>query len=148
MAVPEAVETRIRDAPVSAHLATSVGDRPHVAPVWYGYRDGVLYVITGGQKLANVRANDRVSLSIESVEEGVVEWTVTLLGRATVVEDRERIEWAEGWIYDRYPGGDDVDVEESEAGEGAEDEAESDDPDLEYALLEIAIGSASLSTYD
>lgn len=53
--LPPAVTDRIADAPVSAHLATSVGDRPHVAPVRYGYRDQTIYCLTGGTKLANVR---------------------------------------------------------------------------------------------
>ena len=48
MTIPPDVESLIEDAPVSAHLATSVDDRPHVAPVWYGYRDGVFYFMTGG----------------------------------------------------------------------------------------------------
>jgi len=36
---------------------------------------------------ANVRANPRAALSIEGAEDGHLEWTVTLLGTATVVED-------------------------------------------------------------
>ena len=53
--VSEDVEQLITDATLSAHLATAAGNRPHVAPVWYGYRDGVLSVLTGGKKLANIR---------------------------------------------------------------------------------------------
>jgi nitroimidazol reductase NimA-like FMN-containing flavoprotein (pyridoxamine 5'-phosphate oxidase superfamily) len=49
MSVPQDIENLIAGAPLSAHLATTADDRPHVAPVWYGYRDGVLSVITGGK---------------------------------------------------------------------------------------------------
>lgn len=157
MSLPTAVESRIADAPVSAHLATSVDDRPHVAPVWYGYRDGVLYFITGGKKLSNVRRNPRVSISIESANDGDVEWNVTLLGMATVRDDPERIEWASDWIYDKYDG---------DAGEGdvAEDDGttpadeQDDTPETDggesaeegrhYALVEVRFGSASMNTYE
>lgn len=95
-AIPdEAVELLTSGVHV-AHLATSRDDRPHVAPVWYGYRDGVVYFLTGGRKLENVRANPRVALSIERATDGDVHWNVTLLGTATVEDDPDRIEWAEG----------------------------------------------------
>ena len=41
------VESLIEDAALSAHLATTVENRPHVAPVWYDYHDGHLRVLTG-----------------------------------------------------------------------------------------------------
>lgn len=163
MDISSDVETRIRDAPVSAHLATSVDDRPHVAPVWYGYRDGNVYFITGGRKLENIRQNDQVSLSIEQAAGGDVDWNVTLLGRATVTTDPERIEWAEGWVYDRYEApeaeddddadsGGDGDSEEATAedagGNDADDESGPEAEDWEYALVEVRIGSTSLAVYD
>lgn len=158
MGLPAEAESLIVDAPVSAHVATSVDDRPHVAPVWYGYRDGVLYCITGGKKLENLRRNPRVAVSIEEADGEDVAWNVTLLGRVTVSEDPDRIDWASEWIYDRYDdadGNEDVEADEDadsdgERGSGADDGSgnESDGPEGEYALVEIEIGSASYAVYE
>ena len=152
MSVPAEVEALIADAPVSAHLATSVDDRPHVAPVWYGYRDGVVYFLTGGRKLDNARHNPRVALSIEDARGGDVAWNVTLLGRATVDDDPERMDWARGWIYDRY---DDASVESDEpsgTGEAGDepraDGGESTDGEYDYALVEVEVGSVSWNAYE
>lgn len=172
MSIDPAIETRIEGAPLSAHLATSVDDRPHVAPVWYGYRDGTVYTITGGRKFGNVRRNPRVAVSIEGTDgRGGVEWGVTLLGRATVVSDPDRIESAEGWIYDAYDDhGTDEDGSDDEPDsdheDGSDDEPGSDDglgtdggsdddhegfdpgePGEDYGLLEVEIASGSLQTY-
>lgn len=162
MTVPTPVEDLIRGAPLSAHLATSVDDRPHVAPVWYGYRDGTLYCTTGGKKLANVRRNPRVAVAIERAVDGDVAWTVTMLGRATVSDDPERMAWAREWIYDAYEGGsDDGDEGDAETGTGGSDgeteegtdgadgdgaTGDGDTPD--YALVEIDVGSVSWSVYE
>lgn len=146
MTVPAEVESLIAEAPVSAHLATSVDDRPHVAPVWYGYRDGVLYFMTGGRKLSNVRRNPRVAVSIERASGGDVDWNVTLLGRATVSDDTDRMDWASGWIYDRYE--DDGDDGDPAADETGTDGGESVDETAEYALVEVEVGSVSWNVYD
>jgi len=106
MSVSEEVEELIAGARVSAHLATSVDDRPHVAPVWYAYEDGVVSLVTGGKKLRNVRANPRVALSIERADGPTVHWTATLLGTATVVEDRDRVERARERIFAKYDAAD------------------------------------------
>lgn len=162
MPVPSEVESLIAEAPLSAHLATSVDDRPHVAAIWYGYRDGVLYALTGGRKLANVRRNPRVAVSIEDARGGDVAWNVTLLGTATVNDDRERMDWASDWIFDRYgdeTDGENVDGEEVGTDEGGEtsengsddtrsDGGTSDDSEGDYALLEIDIGSVSWNVYE
>lgn len=122
-----------------AHLATSVDDRPHVAPVWYDYDDGVLRVVTGGRKLANVRRNPRVAVSVQADDEGDARWRVTLLGTATVVEDPERVRDATRDIYARYLG-EDVD---------AWDEFYRDQlADPSMPLLEIHVGSATVETYE
>lgn len=152
MAAPTEVESLISDAPVSAHLGTTVNDRPHVAPVWYGYRDGVLYFMTGGKKLENVRRNPRVAISIEEARGGDVKWNVTLLGRATVRDDPDRIDWASGWIYDKYDedvaedNGDDGDVVDSDD-DAQTDGGESDEAE-DYALVEVTIGSVSWNVYE
>ena len=166
MSVSSEVESLIAEVPVSAHVATSVDDRPHVAPVWYGYRDGVLYFLTGGRKLENLRENPRVAISIEDADRGDVNWNVTLLGSATITEDPDRIDWASGWIYDRYENDEDDENEsasEDRSQEAADDFEEieddfeqteddqgeaDDDPEDDYALVEVTIGSAASSVYD
>lgn len=144
MTISTNVESLIADAPVSAHLATSVDDRPHVAPVWYGYRDGVLYFITGGRKLENVRQNPRVALSIEKATEGDVEWNVTLRGTATVRDDPDRIEWASDWIYDKYDADDERESDGTQETDGGESSEEQEDA----ALIEVEIGSGSANVYE
>lgn len=138
MSVPTEVESLISGVPLSAHLATAVEDRPHVAPVWYGYRDGTLYLLTGGKKLANVRRNPRVAVAIEDATDGDVAWTVTMLGTATVSDDPERMAWAEEWVYDAYDDGA-TDPDADARTDGGEDE---------YALVEVEIGSVAWSVYE
>lgn len=126
MAVPPDIEALISDATLSAHVATSVHDRPHVAPVWYLYDDGVVSFVTSGRKLRNLRANNRVALSIEKADERGVEWTVTMLGTATVFDDPERVEPVQRRIDTKY------------------------DNDTDYGfqpLVEVDVASATHSVY-
>ena len=140
--VPENVEALLTGDPVAAHLATCAEGRPHAAPVWFRYvpaderdtataTDGddrpVIEVTTTGRKLANLRENPRVALSIQESEAGHPEWTVTVRGTATVVEDGERTREANRRINRRY---------------GADPEDWS-----ENTLVRIAVGSASHQTY-
>ena len=149
MTVPQEVEELIADAPLSAHVATSVDDRPHVAPVWYGYPDGVVSVITGGKKLRNVRRNPKVAVSIEKADEEHVAWSVRLLGTATVIDDPTRIRDAEDHVFGKYRDEDENENDADDDGnDGRDDEAESDGgEDPERALVEIEVGSASWSVY-
>jgi nitroimidazol reductase NimA-like FMN-containing flavoprotein (pyridoxamine 5'-phosphate oxidase superfamily) len=126
-AVPSEVEALLTDEVLPAYLATSVDDRPHVAPVWYRYDDGTIEVMTTGQKLENIRRNPRVSLSVQVHEAGDPEWTVTLRGTASVVTDDDDVETANRRINRKY---------------GA-------DPDAwhENTLVRIDVGSASYRTY-
>lgn len=125
--VPERVEKRVTAEPLTAHLATCRDNRPHVAPVWYLYDDGVVRVVTAGRKLADIRANPYVSLSIEKGERGLPEWTVTLRGTAETVDDREAFKRVNARINRKYGVGDDAWEENT--------------------LVRIDIGSASLQTY-
>lgn len=125
--VPPEAEALIADAKVMAHLATCNDGRPHVAPVWYVYRDGCVELVTSGRKLANVRANPKVALSLQKDVEGATQWTVTLLGTATVVEDDEQFRAANRRINEKY---------------GADPDAHS-----ENTLVRVEVGSASYQTY-
>lgn len=111
-----------------AHLATCADGRPHVAPVWYVYEDGVVEISTSGRKLRNLRANPRVALSIQKDEGGDPRWTATLLGTATVVEDEAAFRTANRRINRKY---------------GASPDAFADN-----TLVRIKVGSASHRTYD
>jgi general stress protein 26 len=132
MPAPEPVERLLSGVAVSAHLATSVDDRPHVAPVWFDYRDGTAWVVTGGKKLANLRANPRVALSVEGGTGPDAEWAVTLLGTARVVEDAETVETVTRRLFERYEGPD----------------ADVPDPaDLGGRLVAIDVGSAAVREF-
>jgi len=133
MSVPDAVAERLTGAAVPANLATSVDDRPHVAPVWYCYEDDHLLVLTGGRKLENVRANPRVAAAIESTEGD--HWLVTLRGTATVVDDPGRVREVARRLFEQYTG------------DPAPDEYTDADGDPQGELVDVRIGSASLQSY-
>lgn len=126
--VPAAVERLITSEPLMAHLATCAEGRPHAAPVWYVYEDGVVEISTSGRKLRNLRANPRVALSIQKDEGGDPRWMATLLGTATVVEDDEAFRTANRRINRKY---------------GA-----SPDAFAGNTLVRIEVGSASHRTYE
>lgn len=136
MSLDPAIADRIADVPLSAHLATSVDDRPHVAPVWYVYDEGELSVLTGGKKLANVRRNPRVALSIESYDASGVDWSVQLLGTASVVDDAGRVDAVQERLDEIYGDGYGTD--------GGEEETEGED---DWALVVVTVGSGSMQTY-
>jgi nitroimidazol reductase NimA-like FMN-containing flavoprotein (pyridoxamine 5'-phosphate oxidase superfamily) len=125
--VPTELAERLTADPLTAHLATCRDGRPHAAPVWYLYDEGVVRIVTTGRKLADIRANPYVSLSIEKSERGLPEWTATLRGTATLVDDREAFERVNGRINRKY---------------GVDDDAWE-----ENTLVRIDIGSASSRTY-
>ena len=100
--VPAPAEELIEGARSMAHLATCADGRPHVAPVWYVYQDGVVEITTGGRKLTNLRSNPRVALSIQHDEDGETRWMVTLLGTATVVDDDEQFRAVNRRINEKY----------------------------------------------
>lgn len=123
------IESLIADASLSAHLATSVENRPHVAPVWYDYRDGHLRVLTGGKKLDNIERNARVAVSIERARGSDIEWSVTLLGIAEVTEDAERVREVSRRINQKY-----------------RDEDEASDTST-GKLVDVTIGSSTAQRY-
>lgn len=100
--IPAEAAELLDGAVVMAHLATSVDDRPHVAPVWYRYQDGMVEVVTTGRKLENIRANPRVALSVQRDIDGETQWFVTALGTATVVEDEDASDAAARAINRKY----------------------------------------------
>ncbi|ELZ63392.1 pyridoxamine 5'-phosphate oxidase [Haloferax sp. Atlit-10N] len=119
----------VTSEPLMAHLATSVDDRPHVAPVWFDYADdrGVIEVLTTGRKLENIRENPRVALSIQKDENGQAQWKVTILGTATVVTDDDPRKDATRRINRKY---------------GAEESAWP-----ENELVRVSVGTVTVSEY-
>jgi PPOX class probable F420-dependent enzyme len=126
--VPSEVERLLTSEPLMAHFATSVDDRPHAAPVWYRYDDGVVAIVTTGRKLENVRKNPRVALSVQKDESGDPRWTATLRGTATVVEEPDAFRETNRRINAKY---------------GASEDAHS-----QNTLVRIDIGSTNYRTYD
>jgi nitroimidazol reductase NimA-like FMN-containing flavoprotein (pyridoxamine 5'-phosphate oxidase superfamily) len=100
--VPPAVEAVLTEGREMAHLATSVDDRPHAAPIWYNYDDETVEFVTGGRKLENIRQNPRVALSIEHSEDGHGEWYVVLFGTATVITDEDELWAGRTRLFQRY----------------------------------------------
>jgi nitroimidazol reductase NimA-like FMN-containing flavoprotein (pyridoxamine 5'-phosphate oxidase superfamily) len=125
--VPERVESLLTSEPLAAFLATTTDGRPHVAPVWYRYDDGTVELVTTGRKLENLRENSRTALAVQKASGGIPEWTVTLLGTATVVDDEDRSLAATRRINEKY---------------GVEPDAWE-----ENVLIEVEVGTASYRTY-
>jgi PPOX class probable F420-dependent enzyme len=125
--VPPELADRLTAEPLTTHLATCRDGKPHVAPVWYLYEDGVVQIVTTGRKLADIRANPYVSLSVEKSERGLPEWTATLRGTAEVVDDRDAFERVNRRINEKYNVGNDAWEENT--------------------LVRIDVGSASYRTY-
>mgnify|MGYP006274665681 CR=1 FL=1 len=124
--VPDEVESLLTSEPLVAHLATSVEDRPHVAPVWYLYADETVEIVTGGRKLANIRENPRVAVSIQKDEGGHTEWMVSLLGTATVIDDEAAYSAVNRRINEKYDG---------------------DEAYPENMLVRISVGTVNYRTY-
>ena len=125
--VPAEANRLLESEPLMAHLGTSVDGRPHVAPVWYRYEDGIVEIVTTGRKLANIRENPRVALSVQADEDGDPQWMVMLRGTATIVDDEMESARARERINAKY-------------GVGSDAYAENE-------LVGIDIGSATYQTY-
>lgn len=90
-----------------AHVATTVNERPHVAPVFYIYENGTVSFITGGKKLENIRANPRVAISLYEQLGGHPEDVrqATILGTAALITDEwERVKQYGDMIRTEYYG--------------------------------------------
>jgi len=126
--VPAAAADLLTSDLVMGHLATCADGRPHAAPVWYRYEDGVVELVTEGRKLENVRKNPRVALSVEHSEDGVGDWWVVCRGRAEIVTDEEELWAGRTRLFQRYRGRDPTLEEDGEPPE---------------ALLKIDVASTS-----
>lgn len=85
--IPDDAEALLTSEPLIGHLGTCHATHPHVAPLWYHYRAGTIEIATTGRKLANIRHNPHVGLSVQKDEDGHPQWGVSIQGTATVIED-------------------------------------------------------------
>ena len=106
--IPDEAESLLTSEPLIAHLGTCHGEKPHVAPLWYNYRDGAIEIATTGRKLKNLEQNPRVALSVQKDEDGHPQWGVSVRGTAEVIEDEEESEAALRRINRRYGVDDDA----------------------------------------
>lgn len=88
-AISDEAESLLESEPLVAHLSTCHDGKPHVAPLWFNYRDGAIEITTTGRKLDNIKRNPRVALSVQKDDEGMPVWGMTIRGTATVIEDDE-----------------------------------------------------------
>lgn len=101
--VPREVEELIEGEKHVAQLATCVDGKPHVAPLWYRYDDGIVEIATTGQKLANLRRNPNVALAIQVADEdGMPDWRICLFGTATVIDDEEESREGRAKLHRKY----------------------------------------------
>jgi len=89
MTVPEEAEALLTSEPLIAHLGTCHENEPHIASLWFNYREGSIEIATTGRKLANIRKNPHVALSIQKDENGHPRWGITIQGTASVIDDEE-----------------------------------------------------------
>lgn len=106
--IPDEAESLLTSEPLIAHLGTCHADKPHVSPLWYNYREGTIEIATTGRKLANIRQNSRVALSVQKDEDGHPQWGVTVQGTATVIDDDEEQRTVLRRINRRYGADDDA----------------------------------------
>jgi PPOX class probable F420-dependent enzyme len=104
----ETARDLLTSEPLTAHLATCRDGRPHVAPLWYDVTDEGIEVVTTGRKLANLRENPRVALSVAKDDGPRAEWTVTVLGTARVVESEAATRDATRRINAKYGASEDA----------------------------------------
>jgi PPOX class probable F420-dependent enzyme len=79
------------EGPNIARLATVRPDgRPHIAPMWFLHRDGLFYFMqrksAAKQKIANLRANPNVAISIDTC--GYPAEAVLVEGTAELTEEQ------------------------------------------------------------
>lgn len=106
--VPAEAEALLTSEPLVAFLGTAHDNNPHVAPLWYNYRAGMVEIATTGRKLDNIRENEHVALSVQKDEGGHPQWGVTVQGTATVVEDPDERQAMFRRINRRYGADDDA----------------------------------------
>ena len=86
------------------HLACCINNEPYVVPIHYAYQDGYIYIYTTeGKKYEIIKANPRVCLQVESVND-IRDWrSVIAYGEARPVADEEERRLALSLILETNP---------------------------------------------
>ena len=114
MDISPGLEALVRTARVARLATVDERNRPHVVPVCFAYRDGVVYValdakpkrvpVTHLRRVRNLLANPEVQLLIDRYEE---DWSrlayVQLRGRASLIEPGPEQAEALSLLRARYP---------------------------------------------
>ena len=96
------------EKPLIARMATADRyARPHVVPVWYAWDGTTIWIssFASTRKVAELRQNPYLSISIDVAEENVATRAVILEGKSELItEPREFVASQSYWIYKRYLG--------------------------------------------
>lgn len=99
--------------PLIARLATVRADgRPHVAPVWYMWEDGTLYIETAynSVKGRNILRDPRCAVTIDVTGGGMRNKHVIIEGEAETIQEHEEVQSLARRIYVRYLGHESLDT--------------------------------------
>jgi nitroimidazol reductase NimA-like FMN-containing flavoprotein (pyridoxamine 5'-phosphate oxidase superfamily) len=93
--------------PLIARMATVNVDRPHIAPVWFLWDDGHLYIETDKnfQKAINLQRNPYCSVVVDDTLGGLRFWGVILQGKVELITEPEDVvlDYVKA-IYTKYLG--------------------------------------------
>ncbi len=96
------------EKPLIARMATADRyARPHVVPVWYAWDGTTIWIssFASTRKVAELRQNPYLSISIDVAEQNGATRAVILEGKSELItEPREFIASQSYWIYKRYLG--------------------------------------------
>ncbi len=96
------------EKPLIARMATADRyARPHVVPVWYAWDGTTIWIssFASTRKVAELRENPYLSISIDVAEQNGATRAVILEGKSELItEPREFVASQSYWIYKRYLG--------------------------------------------
>ncbi len=96
------------EKPLIARMATADRHaRPHVVPVWYAWDGTTIWIssFASTRKVAELRQNPYLSISIDVAEQNGATRAVILEGKSELItEPREFVASQSYWIYKRYLG--------------------------------------------
>ena len=96
------------EKPMIARMATADRHaRPHVVPVWYAWDGTTIWIssFASTRKVAELRQNPYLSISIDVAEQNGATRAVILEGKSELItEPREFVASQSYWIYKRYLG--------------------------------------------
>jgi len=103
---PEEIDAFLAERRAMTMCSLSPDGSIHAVAMWYGFLDGLVAVETKAksQKVQNLRRDPRLTILFEDGDFYEELRGVELVGRAEILEDRERL-WTIGIsVYERYNG--------------------------------------------